>query len=329
MQATPSSTPADACPLQRRLSPPAAETLQHRRDAHHLTADQLVSAAALALVPLAVWRADPSILNSTALAILAVKWLLLATGLAWLRIAPASYLRRRSYIIAVQRLYPHASRGINLLFLALARGGQGVVNGHGLLQAAAAVLVVLYFSQAPRSVLIAQSMELPLPLHAALQIAGVAMLLAGSYNRDVCVTPPLTSPMTARAIDCMFAGLDILTTMLLPILPPPGAVRPSTPGSRCQAVLAFLQLAIGLTLPVLLTAVRDAHEYDAWCMAARHDPEEHGNASANWQAAVNGAIQRWCSWARARPLAASTAACMLAGLIWQAVVLVLVPPGTE
>lgn len=345
-------------PLAHVVLNPCAPLFPARPSFHHYINARRAANDAIALLCVCVFFSLATLrsvvqaaLDAPCIAALAIDKVAIAAALIWLRFHPANYIANRSWSIATQRLYPVFSRGPQRVFLVLARGGLGKAVGSRALRLPTATLTVAFYSQAAGatlscslafvlfiflnfalvtpsysshavSFLVAMSMELPLPLHATAQAALTAFMLADSYNRDVCVTPALASPMAQLVVDWLFAGMDVMATMVLPLLPPPGAFRPSTPESRCQAVLAFLQLAIGLALPVALTAIREASQYAAW---VGHEREEEPVRAAGWQAAMYDSIQRWSSWTRASPLAASVASCMLAGLGWQAVVLLTVP----
>lgn len=174
----------------------------------------------------------------------------------------------------------------------------------------------------PGIFLLAMSMELALPLHAAVQAAVIGLLLSDEYSRNICTMPPLVSPTAILLFDCSFATADWLAVPLL--LPPPGLLHPGTPHSRCRAVMALLQLAIGLALPVALTAIREARQFTNWCALQRS-----AGASGGWQAAMYRHVQSWRDLACMHPINVGMLALLMVGLAWHTVVLTTVPPGNR
>lgn len=220
------------------------------------------------------------------------------------------------------------------LFLGLARRGLGVVHSSNPLYVPAVLLVLLFYSQCTSIFLIGLALEAPMPLHAVAQAASVAALLRvtyfpGGYNCEVCAAPPMAaSPLARIAIDWMYAAAEASAGQgaLAADLPFPPAQPPVMPALRCQAVMAYLQLTVGLLLTILVTAVREARSFSAWAGASssRSCMLEGGGG---WQAALYRFILTWSDLARSSPLSACLAAWLVTGMCWHAVMLAHVPLG--
>lgn len=236
---------------------------------------------------------------------------------AWFEVNPTCLLIAAllccSWIVAGLRLHLFTTSGMPGVFLALARGGLlGSSGGSGPLQALSAAAAILFYSRAVSFSLVGLSLQTWLPLHAALQAAGIGIVLAGQYNSQVCRTEPLTSPAARAAIDWAYRSAIWLA---LPLPAPLLAVfQPGTPASRCRAVLALLQLTLGLALPVALAAVREARECAAWRAERRRAGQRR---PGGLQAVMYGAIWPGLGMGpRGRPLAAALYIWLLLGELW-------------
>lgn len=115
-------------------------------------------------------------------------------------------------------------------------------------------------------------------------------------------------------------------TLVLP-LPPPSLLRPGTPNSRCRAVLAMMQLATGLALPLAWTTVCGAQELAMTCCGAAAAGQQARSAglSGGWQAYVYHTVQHLVDQVQAAPVGAAAKGVMAIGLLWHVVAGLTVP----
>ena len=109
----------------------------------------------------------------------------------------------------------------------------------------------------------------------------MALALA-RHNACTCSSPVLAAPEAARLTHRVALLLDALRPLPLPPLQ-----RPASAAAECRAVLAYLQVVLGLAVPALAQACLESRLFAShtWQRARAGLPRERG-----WQPALYGAV---------------------------------------
>jgi hypothetical protein len=98
---------------------------------------------------------------------------------------------------------------------------------------------------------------LPLQLHWLLAVQPLLLLLVARQNRALCSVPAMRHPGALRWMRAASWLLSLATAVGMP------AVQVAQ-GQECQAFVLFLQLSLGLIMPLWVVARRECSRFDAY-----------------------------------------------------------------